>query len=283
MKDNKEIDSLRLEIERLKIENTRLQKETKDVAEANANAAELMVELEEAMEEVRRANKAKSVFLSSMSHELRTPMNSILGFAQLMESNTVEPLSKSHKDSLMQILKSGNHLLKLINEVLDLSSIESGKIEISPEVIEIDTAIEEVIASVGPIAGESNITINYRTKSDGQYIRADNTRLMQVFINLLSNAIKYNNDGGSVSIWIEYPTDTMLRVNIEDTGPGIAKKKLDFLFEPFNRLGVESLNIEGTGVGLTITKRLVEIMGGSIGVESKVGKGTKFYVDFQKI
>ncbi len=238
--------------------------------------------LKAAMEESHRANIAKSVFLSSMSHELRTPMNSMLGFAQLLDLDTIKPLSVSQKEYVTHILKSGNHLLELINEVLDLSGIESGKIQISLEDIEINTAINEIIATVEPLAEENKITINCQTKRDGQFIRADNTRLNQVLINLLSNAIKYNNDGGSVSIWIESPTDKILRINIEDTGPGIAKEKHGSLFEPFNRLGAESLAIEGTGIGLTITKRLVEIMGGSIGVESEVGKGAKFYVDFKK-
>ncbi len=240
------------------------------------------VKLKTAMEEALHANKAKSVFLSSMSHELRTPLNSILGFAQLIVSDTVKPLSESQKENMKQILKSGNHLLELINEVLDLSGIESGKVQISLEDIEIDTALHDVIDTLEPMLEESSIKINYPTKCSGQFIKVDRTRLNQVLTNLLSNAIKYNNEGGLVSIWIESPSDKMLRINIEDTGLGIAKENHDSLFEPFNRLGAESLNIEGTGVGLTITKRLVEMMGGSIGVESEVGKGTKFYVDFIK-
>jgi signal transduction histidine kinase len=229
------------------------------------------------------ANRSKSIFLSSMSHELRTPMNSILGFAQLLESDQDETFSETKRGYVEQILKSGDHLLELIDEVLNLSGIESGKVQISMKEIGIDTAIKEVITTVKPIAQMNNITINYLTKCDEQYIRADRTRFKQILINLLSNAIKYNYYGGSVSICIEFPMDKMLRVNIEDTGPGIAKEKHDALFEPFNRLGAESLNIEGTGVGLTITKKLVEMMEGSIGVESEVGKGTKFYVDFKKI
>ncbi len=239
-------------------------------------------ELKSAKDLAEKANEAKSIFLSSMSHELRTPMNSVLGFAQLMDNDIVEPLSESQKENINHILKSGNHLLELINEVLDFAGIESGNVQLSLERIEINTVINEVITTVGPIAEENSITIINKTKSDVQHIMADNTRLRQVLINLLSNAIKYNNDGGSVSIWIESSTDKILRVNVEDTGNGIAKEDMKFLFEPFNRLGAESLNIEGTGVGLTITKRLVEMMGGRIGVESDVGKGAKFYADFNK-
>ncbi len=241
------------------------------------------VKIKEAMKEAIQANKAKSVFLSSMSHELRTPMNSVLGFAQLLDSDSNETLSKSQKDNVKQILKSGYHLLELINEILDLSGIESGMVRVSSENIEIDTAINDAITSVEPIAQENSIKINYPIKYSGQYIRADSTRLNQVLINLLSNAIKYNNVDGSVTISCESPDADTIRINIEDTGPGIAEENHDSLFKPFNRLGAESLNIEGSGVGLSITKRLVEMMGGSIKVESEVGKGSKFYVDFKKV
>ncbi len=241
-----------------------------------------VVKLKTAMKEALLANKAKSIFLSSMSHELRTPLNSVLGFAQLLDSDPVDPLSDSQKEQVTYILKSSHYLLDLINEVLDLSGIESGKIQISSESINVDSVIDDAITTVGQSAQENSITINYPTKCSDQYIWADNTRLNQILINLLTNAIKYNKVGGSVTIWTESPTDKMLRINIKDTGPGIAKEKYDALFEPFNRLGAESLNIEGTGVGLTISKRLVEMMGGGIGVESEVGKGTKFYVDFKK-
>ncbi len=238
--------------------------------------------LRDSMENALRANRAKSIFLSSMSHELRTPMNSILGFAQLLDSDSVGSLSESQKQNVKYILKSGNHLLELINEVLDLSGIESSVVKITLESVEIDTAINDAITSVEQRADESSIKVNFLTESGAQYIMADNTRLKQILINLLTNAIKYNIVGGSVTIWVESPTDKILRINIKDTGPGIPKEKHDVMFEPFNRLGVEALNIEGTGIGLTITKRLVEMMGGSIGVESEERKGAKFYVDFKK-
>ena len=235
-----------------------------------------------AMEEAQRANEAKSVFLSSMSHELRTPLNSILGFAQLLESDSSNPLSESQKENIRPILQSGDHLLKLINEILDLSRIESGKLQVSYEDVNVDSVISESIATVGPLAQQYNIKINKQTKHDGLHVKADYTRFKQIIINLLSNAIKYNNVDGSVTISTDLPDTGTIRISVEDTGPGIAKENLELLFEPFNRLGAETLKIEGTGIGLTITKKLVEVMGGSIGVESVVGRGTNFNVDLKK-
>ncbi len=239
-------------------------------------------ELMTAMEETKAANDAKSTFLSSMSHEIRTPMNSILGFAQLLLSNQNEPLSDSQKLNVEHILNSGNLLLKLINEVLDLSSIESGKLQISLESIEIASVIDDVVASVKPIELKYKINLTNSVEHSGHYVTVDYTRLKQILINLLSNAIKYNRVDGKVTVWTELTKTNMIRINIEDTGTGIAMDSLDSLFEPFNRLGAEALSIEGTGIGLTITKRLVELMGGSIHVESTVGRGTKFSVEFEK-
>lgn len=244
-------------------------------------------ELKKARDAALRANEAKSLFLSSMSHELRTPMNSILGFTQLLQSDTKEALSETQKENIGHISRSGNHLLNLINDVLDLSRIDAGKLMISPENVCIDSVVAEVIAIVeSPHTQEArvkNITINDRTKQSGVFISADRTRLKQVITNLLSNAVKYNKTGGTVNISYEFLDDDMVRLVIEDSGPGIAKKSLKYLFEPFDRLGKETSNIEGTGIGLTITKRLVELMGGDIGVESVVGKGSKFYIDFKQV
>ncbi len=239
-------------------------------------------ELKDVSEKAQRATEAKSAFLSSMSHELRTPMNSILGFAQLLITNQKEPLVESQKERVQHILNAGDHLLDLISEVLDLSSIESGKLPISPDTINVGVVIDEAITTVVPMAQQSNIRINNKINQCDHYIVADRTRLKQVFDNLLTNAIKYNHPGGSVTISCESPNNYTVRINIEDTGLGIAAKDVDALFEPFNRLGRESLNIEGTGIGLTISKTLVEHMGGSIGVESNEGKGSKFFVTFNK-
>jgi len=209
-------------------------------------------------------------------------MNSILGFAQLLITNRKEPLVESQKERVQHILNAGNHLLDLISEVLDLSSIESGKLPISPDTVNVGSVINEAITAVEPMAQQFNIKLNNMTNHCDHYILADRTRLKQVVDNLLTNAIKYNHPGGSVTISCELPNTYTLRINVEDTGLGFAAKDVDALFEPFNRLGRESLNIEGTGVGLTITKTLVEYMGGSIGIESKEGKGSKFCVSFKR-
>ncbi len=235
-----------------------------------------------AMEVTKAASNAKSTFLSSMSHEIRTPMNSILGFAQLLLSNQNEPLSDSQETNVNHILDSGHLLLKLINEVLDLSTIESGKLQISLESVEMTSVIDEIIASVEPMELKYKIKITNSVEYSGHYVKADYTRLKQILINLLSNAIKYNRVDGKVTVWTELTDTNMIRINIEDTGPGIAEDRLESVYEPFNRLGAETLNKEGTGIGLTITKRLVELMGGSIHVESEVGKGTKFSIEFEK-
>lgn len=252
------------------------------VGERTRELKEEVAVRKKAEEGSRKASEAKSIFLSSMSHELRTPMNSILGFAQLLQTDLTDPLSGTQKENVEYILKSGKHLLVLIDEVLDLSRIESGRLQLSIEDIDVGAAIMETLATIGPLAEQYNITIVNRTEHDKQYIRADCTRLKQVIMNLLSNSIKYNKPDGSVVIWHELTSTDTVRVNIEDTGLGIAEEKLGSLFEPFNRLGAEALKVEGTGIGLTITKRLVRLMGGSIGVESKVGKGSKFYVDLKK-
>ena len=238
--------------------------------------------LKDASEKAQRATEAKSAFLSSMSHELRTPLNSILGFAQLLITNQKEPLVESQKERVKHILNAGDHLLDLISEVLDLSSIESGKLLISPNTVNVGSVINEAITAVVPMAQQFNIKINNMTNHCDHYIVADRTRLKQVVDNLLTNAIKYNHPGGSVTISCDLPNIFTLRINVEDTGLGIAEKDFNALFEPFNRLGRESLNIDGTGVGLAITKTLVEYMGGDIGIESKVGKGSKFFVSFNK-
>ena len=182
--------------------------------------------IKSAMKEAQRANEAKSTFLSSMSHELRTPMNSILGFAQLLESGPNNPPSESQRENIRPIIKSGNHLLVLINDILDLSRIESGSLQLSPEDINAGPVISESIATVEPIAQQHNISINNQKKDKDLYVKADFIRLKQVIINLLSNAIKYNNVDGPVTVSCEFPDADTVRINIEDTGPGIAEERL---------------------------------------------------------
>jgi len=230
----------------------------------------------EARDEADRANKEKSDFLSSMSHELRTPMNAILGFGQLLEYD--ENLSDEHKDSVQEILKAGEHLLELINDVLDLSKVESGYIDLSLEPVEVCPLVDECINLVSTLAEKRGIHIGHAGLK-GAAVRADRTRLRQVLLNLLSNAIKYNREGGTVRIDLKREADNRLRILVSDSGAGISARHMKDLFQPFNRLGAEGGSIEGTGIGLTITRRIVEMMGGTVEALSEVGIGSTFWIE----
>ena len=230
-----------------------------------------------AKEEAESANRAKSEFLSRMSHELRTPMNAILGFAQLMDSDENDPLSSNHQSSNGQILKAGWHLLELINEVLDLSKIESGKLDVSMESIDAVDVIQECLELVKSQTEQYRVDI-VNNISGPLHILSDRTRFKQVYLNLLTNAIKYNRRNGTVTLdVVRDPSNSRIKFIVQDTGNGISNDQLKHLFEPFNRLGAEDSAIEGTGIGLVIARRLVEIMGGDIGVESTPEVGSKFY------
>ncbi len=224
-----------------------------------------------------KANLAKSQFLSSMSHELRTPLNSIIGFSQLLELDEEEPLTESQKDSVLQINKAGNHLLKLINEILDLSTIESGQITLINEVFDIKNICLDALAIVETLADKKGITVSLHCEENKYWVNADYMRSKQIFLNILSNAIKYNRQQGRIDVEVVQQGDFIV-INFADTGIGISSENLADLFQPFNRLGYEASAIEGTGIGLSLTKQLVEKMGGEIGVSSQVGVGSTFWV-----
>lgn len=232
--------------------------------------------LREAVDQANAANKAKSDFLSSMSHELRTPMNAIMGFAQVLEYDEV--LTADQQDSIHEILKAGKHLLELINEVLDLAKVESGRLDLSIEPVELAPVIDECHSLLLPLATAREIQLEIAPVVE-PWIRADRIRLKQVLLNLLSNAIKYNRTGGHVYL-STHSENGRLRLCIADTGIGIDETLHDQIFQPFSRLGQEASVIEGTGIGLTITQRLVQMMGGQIGFESQKGKGSLFWVSF---
>jgi signal transduction histidine kinase/AmiR/NasT family two-component response regulator len=237
-------------------------------------------ELENARFVAESANLAKSDFLSSMSHELRTPLSAILGFAQLMESGSPPP-TVSQKRSIDQILKAGWYLLELINEILDLAVIESGKLSLSVEPVSLADVLLECEAMVEPQAQRRGVRVNFSLLDTHYFVQADRTRLKQVVINLLSNAIKYNRPGGSVTVECHPCQPHSIRVSVGDTGAGLAPDQLAQLFQPFNRLGQKANAEEGTGIGLVVSKRLVELMDGVIGVESTVGEGSVFRVELK--
>jgi CheY-like chemotaxis protein/two-component sensor histidine kinase len=225
-----------------------------------------------------KANLAKSEFLSSMSHELRSPLNAILGFAQLMESAAPPPTS-SQKESIDQILKAGWYLLELINEILDLALIESGRLSLSLEPVSLADVMDECQTMIVPQVQKSGIRVSFPRFEVPLFIHADPTRLKQVLINLLSNAIKYNRPQGTVEVACSVSSANRIRVSVHDTGAGLSSEQLSQLFQPFNRLGQEARAEEGTGIGLVVSKRLVELMEGEIGVESTVGAGSLFWFE----
>jgi PAS domain S-box-containing protein len=234
--------------------------------------------LQGAKQAAERANLAKSDFLSNMSHELRSPLNAILGFSQLMESGTPAP-TQAQRQSIEQILQAGWYLLELINEILDLALIESGKLSLSREPTSLADVLNDCRGMIEPLAMKCGVALTFPLFADTPFVKADRTRLKQVLINLLSNAIKYNRTGGTVEVTCTTNAEQLTRISVHDTGDGLTTEKLAQLFQPFNRLGQESGSEEGTGIGLVVSKRLIELMGGEIGVESTVGTGSVFWVD----
>jgi len=244
----------------------------------NSVRKQVELELKNAMAVAEKANLAKSDFLSSMSHELRTPLSAILGFAQLIESGSPLPTT-SQKRSIDQILQAGWYLLDLINEILDLALIESGKLSLSLEPISLAEVMHECQAMIEPQAKKRGISVAFPQFAIRYFVKADRTRVKQVLINLLSNAIKYNKAGGAVVVDCIASTAERIRISVKDTGEGLTPDKLTQLFQPFNRLGKEAGIEEGTGIGLMVSKRLVELMKGEIGVESTVGVGSVFWIE----
>ena len=241
------------------------------------------VALRIAKDEAERANKAKSEFLSRMSHELRTPLNAILGFTQLLE---MDKLSPSQSKGVQHIKKGGSHLLNLINEILDISKIEAGKVNISLEKIDLDHTILEMVDQMNPLITDANLSIELIPSTANQlYIMADLKYLKQVLYNLLSNAIKYNTSGGSIKIKQELKDTSdikpsIAKISVIDTGIGISNENISKLFIPFERIEAQKNEIQGIGLGLSVTQKLIELMGGTLGVESKVGVGSTFWFEF---
>jgi PAS domain S-box-containing protein len=239
-----------------------------------------------AKEEAERANRAKSEFLSRMSHELRTPLNAVLGFAQLMEADAADPLSPSQRGRVRELMRGGRHLLSLINEVLDLATIEAGTLQLHLEPVELAAVVDDCLRMVQPMALERGIALESRLGVVGTgKVLADPTRLKQVLLNLLSNGIKYNRSGGSVRLACqlegqgsEAPGPTSVRIDISDDGPGLTVAQQHKLFQAFERLHPEHNEVEGTGIGLALSKWLVELMRGEIGVRSAPGQGSTFWV-----
>jgi PAS domain S-box-containing protein len=240
-------------------------------------------ELRSARETAESASAAKSEFLSSMSHELRTPLNAILGFTQLLERDRKSPLDDRQLERLSHVMRGGEHLLKLIDDVLDLSRIEAGRISVSMEPVELRGVIDEAVTTLGPMASRAGIAIAVVAPTELPSVNADRTRLAQVLMNFGSNAIKYGRRGGSVTVAVRHPDATTVRISVVDDGIGIPADKQDKLFEPFQRAGQETGPIEGTGIGLTITKRLAELMKGRVGFRSEVHKGSEFWIEIPTV
>ena len=236
------------------------------------------LDLSQAKLAAEKANQAKSEHLTQMSHELRTPLNAILGFAQLMDSGTPAP-TPAQKKSLAHIVTSGWYLLKLINETLDIASIESGVSRMEPAPLALAGVLHECQSMIAPLADQRNIRVALPRFDHPVFVEADRVRVKQILINLLSNAVKYNRQGGTVDVTCKPTLAGRIRIAVQDTGEGLSAAQIEQLFQPFNRLGQETGTVQGTGIGLVMCKRLTELMHGEIGVRSAVGKGSEFWIE----
>ncbi|MGE0394265.1 MAG: response regulator [Vicinamibacterales bacterium] len=246
----------------------RVRARTRELEEANAA-------LSRRDEELQAASRAKNDFLSRMSHDLRTPLNAIIGFGQLLQ---LDQLPAEQADNVGQILKGARHLLELINEVLDITRIETGYLSLSLEPVDLAEVVQECVELIKPLATARDIRVDLPAAFAPTFIRADQQRIRQVLLNLLSNAVKYNHHGGAVRVACDR-RDQRVVLSVTDTGAGISAEKLQMLFTPFERLGAEQTAVEGTGLGLVLSRRLTEAMGGHIGIESAPGHGSTFWVD----
>ncbi|MBB3119943.1 response regulator [Pseudoduganella violacea] len=264
-----------LETRDLRLANAHLEHQLRQHAEELAAANR---HLDLARREAERANLEKSVFLSNMSHELRTPLNGILGFAQILASDALPATPQEKQKFAGHIVQSGRHLLTLINEILDLAKIESGTLSMALEAVPLDQVFLECHTMVAPLAQQRGVQLNFPAPA-GLQLQADRTRVKQVLLNLLSNAIKYNREHGSVFVECTPRAKDRLRIAVSDTGPGLSEEQLGAIFQPFNRLGRADNSEEGTGLGLALSKRVVEAMQAQMGVDSTVGVGSTFWIE----
>ncbi|MDH5601627.1 MAG: response regulator, partial [Gammaproteobacteria bacterium] len=265
-------EELRLLNETLEL---RVKERTLELEQSILLLKEENIERKIAENKAQKASAAKSDFLSRMSHELRTPMNAIMGFSQLLEADN---LNENQQSNVEQILLAGEHLLQLINELLDLTAVEAGKLDMLIDEVDLDDVIQESVSLIKPLIESNKIKIVDCISGKGTMLYADYTRLKQVLLNLLSNAIKYNSAGGTITLDCEVVDEERFRISITDTGEGLTKEEVDKLFSSFERLN-SKVNVEGAGIGLVIAKNLIELMGGSIGVSSKPGQGCTFWVE----
>ncbi len=249
------------------------------VKQAQLRLEEANQALQLARDEAQRANQAKTNFLTSMSHELRTPLNSILGFAQIMDHEAGVP--PAQREQVREILAAGYHLLQLVKDMLDLAKVEAGVLSVSMEAVDVGSVVQECLHQLTSLADANRIAVTWHPQAGAQ-VWADRTRLRQVLLNLLSNAIKYNREGGSVQLSVEPHDEHRLRLVVADTGAGIAPERIGELFQPFNRLDAQASGVEGTGIGLSLSRRIAGLMDGTVDVSSEVGKGSRFWIELAR-